>query len=180
MTAVIVSVLVCAETAHAEAQTRVRRIELHRASSAEEVFIRKNFFDEDIRYWFNQRQEFGYEIEPPMHIASAFVDGSGSKAFFVVIEITEFCGSIGCNMFIWQKKKRRWQKIGEDTQAAITILPHKTSGYHDLGIRKRVLTWSGTRYVSGPVPPFTGTLEECSADPECPLKDQKFMHGRRH
>lgn len=93
--------------------------------------------------------------DAPAHdikIAQVNLDERGAKEILVMIDSPLICGTIGCELTIWQKRAGRWQDIGRGIAAVsqdsppVMLLDNKTAGYHDLNIGCSRHVWSGSSY----------------------------------
>jgi len=98
-----------------------------------------------------------HDDQPVVLVASAPLSTDKSDmALFVQLQSARLCGSAGCSTSVYLRHKGGWKLVLDSVSGAISVLPSRHNGMHDLLIDKNDRwTWNGTTYQDGapaPVP----------------------------
>ncbi len=92
-----------------------------------------------------------HDDQPVVLVASAPLSTDrGDMALFVQLQSARLCGSAGCSTSVYLRHKGGWKLVLDSVSGAISVLPSRHNGMHDLLIDKNDRwTWNGTAYQDG-------------------------------
>ncbi len=113
---------------------------------------------------------------PVVLVASAPLSSDRSDmALFVQLQSARLCGSAGCSTSVYLRHKGGWKLVLDSVSGAISVLPSRHNGMHDLLIDKNDRwTWNGSSYQDGAPAPAAPSAPKKKA-PDAPQK--KLLRG---
>lgn len=113
---------------------------------------------------------------PVVLVASAPLSSDRSDmALFVQLQSARLCGSAGCSTSVYLRHKGGWKLVLDSVSGAISVLPSRHNGMHDLLIDKNDRwTWNGSGYQDGAPAPAAPSAPK-DKTPETPKK--KLLRG---
>ena len=109
---------------------------------------------------------------PVVLVASAPLSSDRSDmALFVQLQSARLCGSAGCSSSVYLRHKGGWKLVLDSVSGAISVLPSRHNGMHDLLIDKNDRwTWNGASYQDGAPAPAASSAPKKKA-PAAPKKN---------